>query len=192
MLNTDMHILKPMANTHLYLTTHVTDACLFVLYTHIFVITIWTYVYIYMYRERNREVEREEERETNRVQTTRDLVLEFILQKQGDCVWYSYLAWSSFAKYCTCLPIDYPLMHMICCESAEGPRGEGPRRGGETGIGTPSTDYTKPQQTIQSPDRLYKAPKDYTKPQKDYKKPQKSRHRHKILNKSSNKYESNI
>ena len=34
-------------------------------------------------------------------------------------------------------------------------------------------DFTKPQQTIQSPDRLYKAPTYYTKPPKDYRNLQK-------------------
>ena len=51
-----------------------------------------------------------------------------------------------------------PILRMVGGAPAEGP-GEG--GGGEEA----PIDFTKPQQTIQSPDRQYKAPTDYTKPQ---------------------------
>ena len=78
----------------------------------------------------------------------------------------------------------------------------GPRGGGG---GSPNrlykapTDYTKPQQLIQSPNRQYKAAKHYTKLQKSIQRHQDIRQNPKILdkdikylNKRSNKYESNV
>ena len=71
--------------------------------------------------------------------------------------------------------------------AAVGPGGEGGKGGGES-----PTDYTKPQQTIQSPNRLYKAPKHYTKPAKKHAKPNNIKQEPKIFNKSSNKYQFSI
>ena len=68
-------------------------------------------------------------------------------------------------------PIDALLMmpykYRLC---PVGPPAEGPRGGGPPAEGPAEApkDFTKPQQTIQSPDRLYKAPTDYTKPPKHY------------------------